>query len=206
MKLSQVFWNWILGWALIGIAGIATASQAQRLPELTTVKDLDLERYQGVWNQVAAIPASFQRDCIANTTAEYSLLSNGWVRVVNSCDRKDQSRKSSEARARVNRKFGETSKLEVTFVHFIDWIWAFSGDYWVTYLNEGYETVIVGDPKRKFGWILSRKTKLSISEYTKMAWELSERDYDPCDFNLSNTAGQNFTKTTSLCDFVLGPR
>lgn len=167
------------------------------------VQNFDIERYQGVWHELASIPASFQEDCVGNTTAEYTLLKDGKLKVYNSCERKNGKRKGSEARARVNRDYGLNSTLEVTFVKIFGWIWAFSGDYWVTYISKDYDLAIVGHPEYKYGWILSKKKTLSADEYIEMADELTEQGYNPCRFMMSNTPLQAFKKKTNLCDYIL---
>lgn len=177
----------------------ASSSIAQ-LP--SPVEGFNIEKYMGKWNQLAAIPASFQEKCIGNTTAEYSLLDNGRVKVINSCDTKKGDRSRSEARARVNEDYGLASTLEVTFVNFFGWVWAFSGDYWVIHIEGNYETVIVGHPEFEFGWILSRKESLSVAEYYKLSDVLKDQGYDPCAFELSKTPKQNPKKDATLCSFL----
>lgn len=166
------------------------------------VENFDIERYQGLWHQLSAIPASFQKRCVSNTTAEYSLLPDGLIKVVNSCDQKNNKRKSSEARARVNANYGLNSTLEVTFIKILKWIWAFGGDYWITYINDGYDVAIVGHPQYEYGWILSKNETLSKDEYTNLSEVLTEQGYDPCNFIMSNTPGQNFEDKISLCELV----
>lgn len=171
-------------------------------PQLQTVNKLDLRRYQGTWHQLAAIPASFQRDCVGYTKAEYKLRRDGEVEVTNSCLRSNGKRKSSDARARINPDFNRSSKLEVTFVNIFGWVWAFAGDYWVTYIDKDYQVAVVGDPKFEYGWILSRKETLSKKQYRKIARVIEKRGYDSCKFLLSTTKKQKFRDAEPLCRYV----
>lgn len=41
---------------------------------LNLVDSVDLERYQGVWHEIARLPNEFQDQCAKNVTAEYTLL------------------------------------------------------------------------------------------------------------------------------------
>lgn len=166
------------------------------------VKNFDIERYQGQWHQLSAIPASFQEDCLENTTADYSLLYDRLLKVVNSCDRKNGDRKASEARARINKNFGLNSTLEVTFVKLFGWIWSLSGDYWIIYINKDYSTAIVGHPKYKYGWILSKKKSLDINIYQNLQQELVRQGYNPCHFMMSQTEEQKIHESINLCNFV----
>ena len=167
-----------------------------------TVTELDLIKYQGTWNQMAAIPAVFQRDCTSNTTAEYKLLDSGLIKVVNSCEKENGKRKSSEARARINPDYNDPGKLEVTFVKIFGWIWSFAGDYWVMYINTDYNVALIGNPGYDYGWILSKKESLTKEEYRDLNQMLITNGYDSCQFILSNTPQQRFDSNIRLCDYV----
>ena len=183
---------------LFALASLAIASSNGPTP----VDNFDLERYVGKWNQLSAIPASFQDDCLGNTTAEYTILPKNLIKVENSCDKKNQKRKIGEARARVNKELNSDAALEVTFVKIFGWVWSFSGDYWVTYINDDYTVAIVGHPEYKFGWILARDASLSLNEYSNLNTELIRQGYDSCEFIMSNTPSQDFPADTRLCDLV----
>ena len=52
--------------------------------ELTTVKNLQLERYMGRWYEIANVPTKFQPQESTNTTATYALKEDGkTVKVAN---------------------------------------------------------------------------------------------------------------------------
>jgi len=58
----------------------------------------------------------------------------------------------------------------------------FWGDYWIIGLDENYEYAVIGHPDRKYGWILSRTSKLSKDKLDE-AFEILERNgYNPKDF------------------------
>lgn len=167
---------------------------------LPVVKDFNVNKYMGKWNELASIPTSFQADCTGNATAEYSLLQNGLIQVINSCDTKEGERKEDEARARVNPKLNHPAKLQVTFVNFIDWIWAFGGDYWVSYLDKDYTVAIVSHPDLDYGWILSRYETLPERDYLTMIQRLENFGYNPCDFLITKTPQQDFGDNFPLCN------
>jgi hypothetical protein len=50
------------------------------------------------------------------------------------------------------------AKLKVTF------FWPFYGDYWIIGLDPEYRRAVVGEPSRKYLWILSRTPKLSSAD------------------------------------------
>jgi apolipoprotein D and lipocalin family protein len=120
-------------------------------PPLEVVKEIDLDRYLGRWFEVASFPQRFQRGCVA-TTADYSRLEDGRIRVVNECrdGSFDGALRRVEGIAWVADPAESQAKLEVSF------FWPFRGDYWVIDLDPEYQTAVVGHPSREYLWILSR--------------------------------------------------
>lgn len=121
----------------------------------TTVQYVDLERYMGLWYEIARYPNSFQEKC-GPTTAEYKLKKNGKVSVLNSCRRLDKH-KTQRAKGTAYVANEQTNaELKVSFVPFFQrWGW-FAGNYWILELDVDYKWVLVGDPSREYLWILSR--------------------------------------------------
>ena len=58
---------------------------AQTPTPLVTIHSLDLPRYMGMWYEISKYPNRFQKQCVANTQAEYRLLEQGGVQVINRC-------------------------------------------------------------------------------------------------------------------------
>lgn len=142
-------------------------------PPLAVVERVELERYVGTWYEIASYPAPFQAGC-TGTTAEYTLLPDGRVQVVNRCydGGLDGPLRSITGTARVAD--AETgAKLKVSF------FWPFEGDYWIIDLDrENYQWAVVGEPGRRFLWILSRTPTLDDAIYDDIVSRLPDRDYD----------------------------
>lgn len=160
---------------LLLAAPLALAAQ-----ELTTVARVDLHRYAGLWYEVAKIPNSFQGKCVANTTAEYTLLPNGLIQVVNRCQKPNGKGNSVKGVAKVIDAQTH-AKLQVSFVRFLGKNWFF-GDYWIIGLDEDYRWAIVGTPGRKYGWILARTQTLDAETRAKIDDILRQQGYDPAQF------------------------
>lgn len=143
---------------LIGVAFLAMAGSAAAQP-LQTVERVDLNRYVGTWYEQARLPMFFQRNCEKNTTATYSLKANGDIAVRNRCETKDG--KAIEAMGTARAMPDSTAKLEVRFapdvLAFLPFVWA---DYWVIDLDPQYQWAVVGEPRRKYLWVLSRDKAL----------------------------------------------
>ena len=122
MKVAQLCLK--IGFAqilMLAFGNLGCASGGHMTSSVQTVEHVDLNRYLGRWYEVASIPQSFQKKCISNTTADYEMSSDSLIRVMNSCETKDGSRKVAEGRAKVVNS-ESNAKLKVTFVKLIKWI------------------------------------------------------------------------------------
>jgi len=158
-------------------------SQDKDLPQLVTVKQVELKKYVGLWYEIAKIPNSFQDQCAYGTTAEYKIDEDGDIIVINSCYEKDGSPDVADGLAKVVDK-KTNSKLEVSFVSFFG-IRPFWGDYWIIGLDKNYQWAVIGTPSRKYGWILSRTPSLPDDTMKIIFSLLKSQNYNPADFEMN---------------------
>lgn len=159
------------------------SSQNKDLPTLKTVEQVDLNKYAGLWYEVAKIPNSFQDHCAYGTTAEYKIQKDGSIQVINKCYDENGEPDIADGVANVVDK-KTNAKLEVSFVSFLG-IRPFWGDYWIIGLDENYQWAVVGTPNRKYGWILGRTPLLSDETMQEIFDILRSQDYDPESFEVS---------------------
>jgi apolipoprotein D and lipocalin family protein len=148
-----------------------------------TVSRVDLQRYLGKWYEIAHIPNRFQRSCSHGTTAEYRQTGTGHIEVLNSCIRDDGSVDQAAGIARVVDP-DTNARLQVSFVQLLG-INLFWGDYWILGLDSGYNYAFVGDPGRKYGWVLSRKPELGALGMARIWDMVQQQGYNPDDFSLT---------------------
>jgi len=155
MQQTHALWFGIL------LSALPLGAAKPVLPPLETVDNLDLNRYQGRWYEIARLPNRFQKSCAGDVRVRYSLLQDGQVEVVNQCAEQDGGVKSVTGLARKQDDDGPASKLEVRFapawLSFLPMVW---GDYYVIDLAEDYSWAVVGHPERTYFWILSRSPSL----------------------------------------------
>ncbi|MGK0367477.1 MAG: apolipoprotein D and lipocalin family protein [Thermoproteota archaeon] len=147
---------------------ISCSAMAGGNSKLETVENIDIQKYLGKWFEIARFEQRFQKDCEA-VTAEYSLRRDGDLKVLNSCrqDSINGELKQSTGRAWIKDK-KTNAKLRVQFFLKNIKIKLLSGKYWVLALGENYEYSVVGDPSRKYLWILSRTPKMDSGLYDEL--------------------------------------
>ncbi len=139
---------------------------------LETVPSVDLDQYVGVWYEIARLPFSKQEGCFGST-ATYSLQDDGNIGVINRCFDKSfegEERKVEGVARVVDSK--TNSKLEVQF------FWPFWGDYWIISLDEDYQYAVVGEPRRRYLWVLSRTPELESTIYDALLESAEGKGYD----------------------------
>jgi apolipoprotein D and lipocalin family protein len=136
------------------VAAVACAgSIAQQ--RLLTVPQVDLKRYAGTWHEIARLPNEFQKQCAAEVTATYTPNDDGTVGVVNRC--RTAAGDWDVAEGVATPQDATNAKLKVSFLPAaIRWLPFGRGDYWVIELDPDYRWVMVGEPQRKYLWVLSR--------------------------------------------------
>jgi len=144
------------------IAALAALTACAPQPErrtsdapLTTVAEVDLERYLGRWYEIARYDSRFERGC-DGVTADYARGGDGLISVVNTCYREglDGPPETADGRARVVPG-SRNATLEVSFFG------PFWGDYWIIELDEAeYQWSVVSEPRGRYLWILSRTPQM----------------------------------------------
>jgi apolipoprotein D and lipocalin family protein len=133
------------------------------MSEPTTVPSLDVERYLGVWYEIARLPMRFEKPDWTDITATYTLNDDGNVRVRN---------RALDADGELHEAIGEAvpvegsgnAKLEVSFLpEGLRWIPFTKGDYWVLRVDAAYRTALVGDPQREYLWLLHRDPRIDAT-------------------------------------------
>ena len=177
------------GFGVIVMACIVGLTMLGVHAQPTTVGSIDLQRYMGLWYAIASIPTSFEKQCIQGTTAEYTLLENGKVQVVNTCLDAAGNPDVARGRAWVPNPDRPT-ELKVSFVRFLGF-WFFPGAYWVIELGEDYEYAVVGHPTYRYGWILSRTPTLSDDVFAEIVAKVEAQGYDFSTFRIIDQSIHN---------------
>ncbi|OAY71562.1 Temperature-induced lipocalin-1 [Ananas comosus] len=147
--------------------------------EMRVVRGLDLERYMGRWYEIGAFPSFFQPKDGRCTRATYALEADGkTVRVLNETW-SGGKRDYIEGTAYKADPASDEAKLKVKFYlpPFLPII-PVVGDYWVLYVDDDYQYALVGQPSRKYLWILCRQTHMDDEVYNQLVERAKEEGYD----------------------------
>ncbi len=152
------------------LAALLVGCTSRPQPPLPTVETVDTQRYGGLWYEIARYENRFEKGCIG-ATARYT-PDDGRIGVLNRCY--DASGTvTSQAKGTAIPVDATGARLEVTF------FWPFYGDYWVLMLADDYRFSVVGDPDRRYFWILSRTPQLDPADRERILAAMPDWGYAP---------------------------
>jgi apolipoprotein D and lipocalin family protein len=165
------------GAAAAAIGGAIVYSRATRPPVINPnvpepAKPVDLPLYLGKWYELARHENRFQKGLDA-CTADYALLDNGEVQIVNR-GRTGPKGEEQVARARgLVADEGTSAKLRVSFFGPF-----YTGDYWVLDHGDDYDWAIVGEPSGRYLWVLARDPQPGPAEAEALMKRVEALGYD----------------------------
>lgn len=160
---------------LVIMSAMATLAGAQ---QVQVVPRVDLQRYSGTWFEIARLPNKFQKQCVANVSADYVQRGDGQIDVINRCLNADGLSEAAIGRARIVDPLSN-AKLKVRFAPaWLAWLPSVWGDYWVLDLAADYAYVAVGEPSHQYLWILARKRSMPEHQYQEVLQRLAQQGYD----------------------------
>lgn len=169
MKSSQFIYLLFICAVMAGLFSCATIPQGA-----VAVKPFIKEKYLGKWYEIARKDFKYERD-LSNTTAEYSLNSNGTIRVNN---QGYNAKKGKWAQAIGKAKFVSDENIAMLKVSFFG---PFYAGYNVIAIDEEYRYALVASNSLKYLWILSRQVNIPTEiqdRYLKIAEQIG---YDTTD-------------------------
>ena len=120
------------------------------------VAAVDVQRYLGTWYEAARLPMWAQDSSSVvceDTSATYTARPDGTIGVLNKCLNALAGDAPREAKGQAYAVAGSNNaRLRVSF------FWPFYGDYWVLGLDPDYRWAVVGEPSRRWLWVLSATT------------------------------------------------
>lgn len=135
---------------------------------IPAIKNFDLNRYLGMWYEVARLPHSFEEG-LDRVTATYTLRDDGKIEVLN---KGFNTSKGEWKEAKGKAYIPDTSAGALLSVSFF---WIFYADYKVIALDTtNYSYTMVTSSSKKYLWILSRSPQLENLVYDNLIRQASE--------------------------------
>lgn len=157
---------------LAGCASLLAGCATQSMPPITTVPQVDLQRFMGDWYVIACIPTAIETEAF-NAVESYSLQKDGTIDTVFTF------RKGSfDGPAKRYNPKGFVKEGTGNALWGMQFIWPIKAEYRIAYLDEAYEKTVIARNARDYVWIMARRPKLSQSEYLELETFVGELGYD----------------------------
>lgn len=134
---------------------------------LNSMAVFDPAKYSGLWYEVASYEAPFQKGC-TDTQARYTMREDGTLDVLNQCNKDGTTTQIAGAAWVVG-----PGRLKVQ----LDGV-PLAADYWVLWVDDDYQTAVVGTPSGRAGWILNREPSISADRLEAAREVLDFNGYD----------------------------
>ncbi|MEM7743032.1 MAG: lipocalin family protein [Pseudomonadota bacterium] len=162
----------VIGLVLLLLAACSSPVYRDTTVTMQTNGPVNIDRYQGLWYEIARFPNRFEEGCVG-VTAEYSRNPDGTIKVVNTCREGTLDGPVDVVEGIATAALPEADRLEVSFV---PWLPFAKGDYWILFTD--YEVAVVGTPSGSVGWVLARTPTLP-PERLEAAYDVLRRNgYD----------------------------
>jgi len=138
--------------------------------DTSTVVNFDVNRFMGRWYEICRYDHRFERG-MTHVTADYSLLPDGKIKVVNR-GIKEGKHKESVGKARQPNPVEYPGRLKVSF-----FLWFYS-DYYVLEIDDDYQYAVIGSSSGDYLWILSRTPQMPEDVEDLLLGRIADRGYD----------------------------
>ena len=155
------------------IALVSVVSGCSSQQSLTTVDYVDIERFMGDWYVIANIPTYFERDAY-NPLESYRLDTDGSIATKFSFNAGsfDGEKKVYQPRAFI-------TEPATNAVWGMQFIWPIKADYRIVYLDDDYQTTVIGRNNLDYVWIMSRSPQMTEQLYAELERFVGALGYDP---------------------------
>lgn len=156
---------------LFGFA-LAGCGDGEKGPNQTLAESVDVERFMGKWYVHGFTPTFLDKKAV-NATESYALREDGKIQTTY-VYRKGSPTGKEKSFKPVGWVYDEETRTEWRMRFF----GLFTSPYYILYVDDAYETTVVGHPGKKMAWIMSRSPGMEDDRYDALLQELIDREYD----------------------------
>ena len=139
---------------------------------ITTVADVDLQRFMGDWYVIANIPTFLEKGA-HNAIESYRLNDDGSVGVT------FHFRAGAfDGEHKMYHPTGYIADGSGNAVWGMQFIWPIKAEYRVVYLDSDYQVTAIGRSKRDYVWIMARQPQIDDTMYEDILQFLQEEGYE----------------------------
>lgn len=173
MVLRPLILAGLLIWGGSARPALAQEGHANLAAPFTAMSDLDLDLYAGTWFEIARFPNRYQRNCGA-ILAEYRPRPDGNYDVRGTCPNRQPGRRATtmDGVARVDGP----AELSIGLT---SWMPLFRRSVFVLDIAPDYSVAVIGEPRRKYAWIMARSTQLTTAQFDRAADVLRANGFAP---------------------------
>jgi apolipoprotein D and lipocalin family protein len=171
--LRALFGSMFMAVLAMVCTGCQSWSDATHQPPLkATDKYVDLKRFMGDWYIIAHLPSLIEEDAY-NGRESYQLNVDGTIATtyVFNQGNFDGPLKTYQPRGTV---FNPVTNSEWR----MQFLWPFNANYLITYVDDSYQTTIIGVPGRDYAWIMARTKTVSDARYQTLVKMLADSGHD----------------------------
>ena len=152
-------------------AGWLGGCASQSLPPISTVTQVDLQRFMGDWYVIAAIPTFIETEAY-NAVESYRLNPDGTVATTFTCRKGSFSGplKTYEPRGYVVDNTGNA-------VWGMQFVWPIKAEYVVVHLDPTYSYTVIGRSARDYAWVMARTPTMPAADYAAAVAKLEALGY-----------------------------
>jgi apolipoprotein D and lipocalin family protein len=145
---------------------------ASEAPLRALDRPVDLQRFMGDWYVIAHIPTFIEKEAF-NAVESYRLADDGTIPTTYTFNKGsfDGPLKTYNPRGFVHNR-DTRAEWRMRFV------WPFKAAYLIVYLDDNYETTVIGVPDRDYAWIMARTKTIPEARYEELVALLAETGHD----------------------------
>jgi len=138
---------------------------------MKVIDQLDLPRFMGDWHVLADIATPFDRNAVL-PLERYKLVDDN---IVETIYQYHDGSPEGPIRERHLKGFVSTDSNAIWGMQII---WPIKADYRVVYLDDAYQTTIIGRVKRDFVWVMARTPTIASEDFEALLNEVQALGYD----------------------------
>jgi len=157
---------------LLCATALLSGCQSHRHDPIALAGPIDIPRFMGDWYVIAHIPLPPERQAW-NAIERYDLNDDGSIATTFTFH---QGAADGEKKRYTSTAFVTDDPSNAVWK--MQFLWPFKADFRVIWLDEDYQTTIIGRQKRDYVWIMARQPEIDDDLYQQLQQFLESQGYD----------------------------